>query len=232
MKLGILKTGAPPVGLERYGSYPAMFRKLLGEGAYDYAVFDAEAGQLPGGPDECSAYLVTGSARGAYEPLPWIAALKDFLCEASGRAALVGICFGHQVMAEAFGGRVIQSPKGWGLGLHRYEVRRPRPWLGDARTIALPASHQDQVVEVPPGAEIVAGSAFTPCGVLAYRDRPAMSMQLHPEFEADYAAALIEIRRGHGLTDEDAGQALASLRQPGDQDRAAGWISAFLRSVG
>ena len=78
--------------------------------------------------------MITGSAAGVYDPLPWIAPLKDFLVSAKGRAKLVGVCFGHQVMAEAFGGKVIKSPKGWGLGLHAYEVVRREGWMDEART--------------------------------------------------------------------------------------------------
>ena len=224
-------TGEPPEGLARFGSYPAMFRKLLGEDAYDYAVFDVKAGEFPVRADSCQAYIVTGSSCGVYDPLPWIAELKGFLRNAKGRAALVGICFGHQVMAEAFGGKVIKSPKGWGIGAHRYDVLCPQPWLDGRTTITLPASHQDQVVELPPAAEVVAGSDFTPYGLLAYTDQPAISLQLHPEFEADFAIALVERRRGRAFNDEVADRAIASLRQPIDHECAATWIRNFLSSV-
>lgn len=148
MRLAILETGAPPDDLvERYGDYPAMFRRLLlGEG--DSAeTFDVTAGRLPADPSAFDACLVTGSSAGVYDPLPWIAPLKAFLTAASGRTALVGVCFGHQVMAEAFGGRVIKSPTGWGVGLHRYETR-PGGWLSDLPALAVAASHQDQVVDL------------------------------------------------------------------------------------
>ena len=228
MKLGILQTGAPPAGLDHFGGYPAMFTRLLGEAAYDYAVYDVQAGHLPESADACPAYIVTGSASGVYEDLPWIAPLTAFLQQARGRAALVGVCFGHQVMAQAFGGKVIKSPNGWGQGAHRYDVRRNEPWLAGARTITLPASHQDQVVELPPGAEVIAASEFSPFGMLAWRDQRAISLQLHPEFESDYAIALAETRRGNGLSDAEVDHAVASLREPNDRAAAAGWIRAFL----
>lgn len=231
MKLGILKTGQPPEELSRFGGYDAMFTRLLGRDAYDYAVFDVGAGQLPARAESCQAYIVTGSACGVYDPLPWIAGLKSFLRSARGRAALVGICFGHQVMAEAFGGKVVKSPKGWGVGAHRYDVLSPRPWLEGRTAMTLPASHQDQVVELPPSAEVVAGSDFAPFGLLAYTDQPAISLQLHPEFEPDYAIALVEHLRGGGLGDEKAQSAIASLRGPMDSIDAANWIRSFLRSA-
>jgi GMP synthase-like glutamine amidotransferase len=231
MKLGILKTGAPPRGLDGFGSYPQMFQRLLGEAAYDYAVFAADEGDLPATPAACDAYIVTGSACGAYEPIPWIADLKGFLNAARGKAALVGVCFGHQLMAEAFGGKVEKSPKGWGIGEHVYQVLSRRPWMDEAAQIRLPASHQDQVVVPPPGAEVIAGSDFTPFGALAWRDQPAISIQLHPEFEPAYAVALIENRRGSRFTEAEADQAVASYRAPDDRARVGGWIRDFLKSA-
>jgi GMP synthase-like glutamine amidotransferase len=228
MKLGILKVGAPPKGCEQFGTYPEMFRTLLGEQAYDYSVFAADQGDLPASPDAFAAYVVTGSSAGVYDPYPWIADLKAFLNAAKGRAALVGVCFGHQVMAEAFGGKVIRSPKGWGVGEQTYRVLVREPWMDGADEIRLPGSHQDQVVEVPPAAEVVAASDFTPIGALAWRDQPAVSIQLHPEFEPAYAKALIESRRGTRLTEDQADRAIASYGRPDDRARVGGWIRSFL----
>lgn len=228
MKLGILETGAPPAEvIDRFGDYPSMFRRLLGPG-YDYTTWDVQAGALPKAPEEAQAYIVTGSSSGVYDPLPWIEPLKGFLNAAKGRAALVGVCFGHQIMAEAFGGKVVASPKGWGVGLHDYAIRSREPWMDDVASLRAPASHQDQVVVAPPNAEVVAGSDFTPFGMLAYRDRRAISIQLHPEFEPAYAKALIENRRGSRYTDEQADGALASYGQPDDRARIGGWIARFV----
>lgn len=232
MRLGILKTGRPPSScIPQFGTYPDMFIRLLGQEAYDYRVYAADEGELPASPKDCDAWLVTGSSAGAYEPLPWIDPLKGFLNEAKGQAALVGVCFGHQIMAEAFGGKVIKSPKGWGLGQQEYRVLRREPWMDGTATFRLPGSHQDQVVELPPGAEVIAASDFTPMGALAWRDQPAISIQLHPEFEPAYAASLIENRRGSRYTDEEADRALASYRLPDDRARVGGWLKNFLKSA-
>ena len=222
MKLAILETGTPPEPLiRRFGRYPTMFEDLLGSN-FDHATFDVTSGETP---DEADAYLVTGSPTGVYEKLPWIAELIDFLRKRKGRAKLVGICFGHQIMAEAFGGHVEKSSKGWGVGLHTCPIVAREPWMDEAHAVAIPASHQDQVVQQPPNTEVIASSLFTPYAALAWRDQPAISFQFHPEFAPDYAKALIEARRDR-LADPDA--AIASLDAPNDNARVGAWIRDFL----
>jgi GMP synthase-like glutamine amidotransferase len=227
MRIGLLETGAPPDALQpAFGRYGDMFQTLLGPD-HVYAAYDVQAGVLPAAPGEQDAYIVTGSAAGVYDPLPWIAPLSDFLRAAKGQVPLVGVCFGHQIMAQAFGGQVVKSDKGWGVGLHRYGVEVPQAWT-DAASVAIAASHQDQVVSLPSMAAVVGGSTFTPYGLLAYQDAPAISMQFHPEFDPAYAAALIEARRGTRYTDAQADAAIASLQGPNDRVRVGGWIGAFL----
>jgi GMP synthase-like glutamine amidotransferase len=225
MKLAILETGRPPGQLaDEFGDYPAMFEAMLGSG-FEVESFDVQAGELPE-PGAHHAYLITGSPAGVYDPLPWIAPLQQFIRDAKD-ARMVGVCFGHQVMAEALGGHVEKSDRGWGAGLHRYEVVRPEPWLDGAGTISVPASHQDQVVVRPPNTEVVAQSDFTPFAALAWTDRPAISFQFHPEFSPAFARALIE-KRYDIVPDPEA--AIASLDAPNDNARVGGWIRRFLEA--
>jgi GMP synthase-like glutamine amidotransferase len=229
LKIGILKTGRPPKpAIPTFGTYPDMFQDLLGREAYDWRTYAADEGEYPAAPEDCHAYIVTGSAAGVYDDDPWIGQLLDFLRAAKGRAKLVGVCFGHQAMAQAFGGQVIKSPKGWGIGAHDYAVVRREPWMDGAPAIRLPASHQDQVVAAPPGAEVMVASDFTPFAGLVYRDQPAISIQPHPEFAPDYAKALIEARRGKVYADDEADRAVASYAADDDRARVGGWIRAFL----
>jgi GMP synthase-like glutamine amidotransferase len=231
LRLGVLKTGRPPrPAIPQFGTYPEMFMRLLGPDAYDWRVYAADEGEYPETPEACDAYIVTGSAAGVYDDDPWIARLLEFLRSAKGRAKLVGVCFGHQAMAQTFGGRVVKSPKGWGIGEHDYRIVHREPWMDDVAQVRMPASHQDQVVKLPPGAEVVGASVFTPFAMLAWRDQPAISMQPHPEFEPAYAKALIEARRGKVYADDEADRAIASLDLPDDRKRVAGWIRAFLAS--
>lgn len=228
MEIGLLRTGTPPPDLEpRFGSYDGMFERLLGPG-FRVRAYDVQGGETPPSPGAHPAFLVTGSAAGVYEPLPWIAPLLAFLREAKGRTKLVGICFGHQAMAEALGGRVEKSGLGWGIGLQDYELRGRAPWMGEAppAAIAVPVSHQDQIVVPPPNVRVLAGNAFTPFGMLEWEDGSALSMQFHPEFEPDYAQALIEHRRARVPNPDSA---IASLDRPNDRALVAEWMRAFLR---
>jgi GMP synthase-like glutamine amidotransferase len=233
MKVGVLKTGRPPTpAIAEFGTYPEMFMRLLGEDAYGWRTYAVDEGELPEGPQACDAYIVTGSAAGVYEPLPWIAAAEAFLRRARGQAALVGVCFGHQLMARAFGAEVVKSPKGWGVGEHVYEVMSAKPWMGEAPLrVRLPASHQDQVVSLPQGAEVFLASEFTPFAGLVWRDQPAISMQPHPEFDPRFAKSLIEHRRGGVYPDAQADAAIASYSGADDRVRVGGWIRAFLSNA-
>lgn len=224
--LAILETGRPPAALAaRYGTYPDMFRAIL-DPALEIEVFDVQAGALPG-PMAFDGALITGSAAGVYEDAPWIAALLDWIRAARGRTRLVGVCFGHQAMAHALGGRTEKSARGWGVGLHRYDVVAREPWMtAAADSVAIPVSHQDQVVEKPADARVFLSSAFTPFAGLAWGD-DAISVQCHPEFPPAYAADLTDGRRGR-IPDDRIEAALASLTTPDDRAVMAGWIDAFL----
>jgi GMP synthase-like glutamine amidotransferase len=227
-RVAILQTGIPPAHLvDHFGRYDAMFERLLG-GGFTTQTFDVQAGALPEDPAAFTGMIITGSSAGAYDDLPWIAPLTDFLRSARGRTKLAGICFGHQIMAQAFGGQVIKSPKGWGLGLHEYAVQARTPWMDATTAIRVPASHQDQVVALPPDARVLAGSDFAPYGMLDYADGTAMSLQLHPEFTPEFAAALVDRRLESGLPAAEAEAAHASLAAPNDTARVGRWIRRFL----
>jgi GMP synthase-like glutamine amidotransferase len=223
LKLAILETGTPPEPLiAEFGRYPDMFRALLG---LEAPGFDVAAGEYPARAEDFDAYLITGSPAGVYEDLLWIAELATFIKRAKGRARLVGICFGHQIMAEALGGHVEKSARGWGVGLHTYPIVGREAWMDEAPAVSVPASHQDQIVLQPPGTEVIASSAFTPYAALAWRDGSAVSFQFHPEFDPAYAKALIAQRYDRT---PDPGAAIASLDAPNDNARVGGWIRRFL----
>jgi len=132
-------------------------------------------------------------------------------------------------MADALGGDVRKSERGWGLGRHVYDVKaRPAPIGGDLPEFAIACSHQDQVIEPPSDAETFLSSDFTPHAGLMYRNGAAMSLQPHPEFEDDYTLALAELRRGKA-PDAVIETALTSVSRASDSREVAGYLGAFLR---
>lgn len=233
MKIGILETGDVPEPLnETYGDYPGMFERMLkaADPALEFVVYRVTRNELPNTVADCDAWLVTGSRHGVYDPLPWIEPLKAFLAKAyQARVPIVGICFGHQILAEALGGRAEKSSKGWGVGVQRYNIHRKPDWMtGVNDEFALNALHQDQVAELPGEAEVVAGSEFCPYAVLAYRGN-AISIQPHPEFPTEYLRDLIEFRRGTSFQDAEANRGLESLGAPIHAEQVAEWIVGFLK---
>lgn len=172
--------------------------------------------------------LITGSPAGVYEGHDWIPPLETFIRECSTvKRPLFGICFGHQVMAQALGGKVEQSNKGWGVGVHRYRLNQPASWMEPTLgEIACAVSHKDQVLERPENAQCFGGSDFCENGVLVYENAPLASFQMHPEFEHGFAEELAEARKdriGHDLISE----ARTSLKGHSDRNTMARWIAQF-----
>jgi len=232
MKLTILQTGEVPAPIrDRFAPYPQMFSKMFDQAghAFDYetvAVYD----NAPL-PDAASldAVLITGSAAGVYEDHAWLPPLRAFIRAAyAANTPMLGICFGHQVMADALGGDVRKSEKGWGLGRHTYAVKaRPGFLATDLPALSVACSHQDQVIVPPAEAEVFLGSDFTPNAGLAYRNGRAVSLQPHPEFADDYALALAELRRGRA-PDAVVDTAVSSFATPSHSPKVAGWLGSFL----
>ena len=231
LRLGLLQCGyVAPAVAATHGDYPELFADLLAPHGVALTTFDVQRQPLPEDLGSLDGWLVSGSADSAYDPLPWIAPVEDLLRRAvSDRVPLVAICFGHQLLAQALGGRVVRAPAGWGAGVHRYEVVGPtRPWMVPpaAEGPRLIASHQDQVVALPKGAEVVARTDHCPYAAFQVGPR-ALALQPHPEFTAGLSRDLLELRRDRiGAAVEPA---LASYDQPLDRDVVASWLVAFLR---
>ena len=232
MKLTLIQpTDVPEPLRPRFGPYHGMFERLFAPHGFTFDTVRLSDGEPLPDPAGLEAALVMGSPAGVYDThYAWMEPLRAFIRAAyAARTPMLGICFGHQIMADALGGDVRKSERGWGVGRHVYAVRNRSAHLGARAEFAIACSHQDQVVVPPAGAETVLASAFTPHAGLVYGNGAALSLQPHPEFADDYAAALVELRRGRAPDDVvDAG--LASFTRPSDSPELATYLAAFLRA--
>lgn len=172
-----------------------LFPGLLAPLGAEIELFDAVGGDLPASLDACDVYCTTGSRRSAYEPEPWIEELGEFLgAVATAKRPLVAVCFGHQLLAQALGGRV-EKASGWGVGYRHFELLE-RPWWWDDAPDGFDVltSHQDQVVELPDGAVRLAAADYCPNGAYVI-GRHILAIQGHPEFVPSLSRELMERRR-------------------------------------
>lgn len=196
MKIGILRTGrALPYIKAKHGEFDDLFTKLLDGNDMTFQAYAVLDGELPKSVTECDGWLITGSASSSYEELPWIADLETFLRGAFAEdVPIVGICFGHQILAQALGGKVEKYTGGWAIGPHEYQFD------GIETPVSINAWHQDQVTKLPIGAKTVGHSAFCEHAAIVY-GKTAYTVQAHPEFTNAFIGDLIDIRRASVPTD-------------------------------
>ena len=213
------------------GGYREMFATLLephlAEASFRY--YDACHGALPAAPAECDAYVCTGSRYSVYDQRDWIPPLGEFVRKVrEARVPFVGICFGHQMLAQALGGQVARAPQGWGVGVHEMSIVGPEPWMRPERVACrLQYMHGDQVLALPPGARVLARSEH--CEVAMFRVGETMlGIEGHPEFSGAFNEALIRARREH-IGIETADRALAGVNGPTDSPVVGKWVAEFLR---
>lgn len=224
MKIGILQTGQAPETIRgALGDYPELFSHLLADQGFSFRNYHVEAMDFPASIHDADGWLITGSRHGAYEDHAFIAPLEGFIRDAYGAAVpMVGICFGHQIIAQALGGKVEKFPGGWSVGAQDYD-------FGDEK-LTLNAWHQDQVTQRPEGAEVAARSGFCENAALIYPGR-AFTVQAHPEFRDDFVQGLIDTRARGVVPDpllEAAGARMGGKR---DSDVLAERIAEFFHAA-
>ena len=237
MHLGILLAGrVNEMLVDKVGEVDEMFATLYraADPSIETTTWAALDGVLPESPTAADAWLVTGSKHGVYDDLPWLPPLTKFLQQArAARVPMIGVCFGHQLLAEAFGGRAEKFDGGWGVGLHDYEVTQKPSWMdGSGDGFAMHAMHQDQVTALPADATVLASSPFCANAMVTYGDPEApdaISVQPHPEFTDAYAAGLLELRSVN-IPPETTSKAHASLGKVADGLDFAKWSIAYVRT--
>lgn len=220
--------------VERFGRYADSFVELFSaiDPQLRFQTYHVTEGEYPQDIDACDAYLITGSKSSCYEDLDWIHRLKGFVLDCfEQETKLLGICFGHQLIAEALGGTVEKSDKGWGIGLASSEVTHTPEWLmPQQRCFNLLVSHQDQVTRLPEQASLVATNDF--CPISGYRvNHTVLTFQGHPEFNRDYLHHIMTECREH-IGEQAYEQGIKSLELNEDNELVAQWMVNFMRERG
>jgi len=230
--LGILQTDHVLDEFQaQHGDYTDMFHRLFS--AVDESVTFTDYDVQLAVPEtvECDAYVITGSRHSVYEELPWIPRLVAYLEQvlAAGKK-IIGICFGHQLMAHYFGGRVAAADQGWGVGVHNTRVVRSYPWMVQPmQDVGLLCSHKDQVMALPEDAQLYLAGDFCPLAGFTMGDQ-VITVQGHPEFQKPYSSALMNKRQSL-LGDATFQAGMRSLAQDTDEDQFARWLLAFVRGA-
>lgn len=222
MKIGILQTGHSPAELlGGRGNYSDLFVTFLDGQGFDFEVFCVVDMAFPQNAHVCDGWLITGSRHGAYEDHPFIPPLEKLIRDIyAADLPLVGICFGHQIIAQALGGKVEKFAGGWAVGRQSYD------WQGE--TVHLNAWHQDQVVALPEGATVCAGNDFCANAALVYGTK-AFTIQAHPEFDGDFVEGLATHRGPGVVPDHQLAAARAQLDAPVDNARLAKQVGRFFK---
>ena len=222
MRIGILQCGQSPAQLKRdLGDYPDMFVRLLDGRGFDFTTWHVEGMAFPDDIHDADGWLLTGSRHGAYEDHAFIPPLEDFIRRVHDAGVpMVGICFGHQIIAQALGGTVVKHPGGWAVGAQDYDF--------GGQPVTLNAWHQDQVVALPPGAQVTGRNAFCENAALIYGDR-AFTVQAHPEFGDAFIQGLMDTRAKGVVPDDLLAAASARMGQADGASLLADQIEAFFK---
>lgn len=227
VKLGIIEAGAVDKTLsDNHGNYADMILEWLRpalkpKSSVSITLYENDA-LLD--PREADIWTISGSKHGVYENIPWLNPLKNFIVSCSSlNIPLIGICFGHQIIAEAMDGKVTKSEKGWGVGVQKYELKNILPSIKkikERRSRKSPAFykgfafHQDQIVKLPDNCTVIAGNDFCPNSLIAYgelAEPKIITIQTHPEFSSEYFRDLANLRRGKTIPSKLVDLALKDL---------------------
>ena len=236
MKLGILATDiGPEMLVDQHGSFADMFVNLFSstDKGFEYQIYPVLDNIFPESLDECDGWIITGSVDGVYDNLPWMEPLRQLIVQVhEQKRTMVGICFGHQIVADAMGGRVEKFSGGWSLGVQDYLIEGEHDFIpGGISRFAINAIHQDQVIEKPAVSERLAYSGFCSNAGLVYGEH-IVTLQGHPEFTQDYERDLLNAKLETVFPEDIKQDALESVDSKKlDSPKVAVWLADFLENA-
>ncbi|HEV7380414.1 MAG TPA: amidotransferase [Dyadobacter sp.] len=206
--------------------FPALFLQVAPD--WEFHFYDVCNGHFPESVDDCDVYICTGSKSSIYDNEPWIEKLKDFVRQISkSHSAFVGVCFGHQLLGEALGGKVKKSARGWCVGIHTLKLLEEESWMQPCQgELNLLMMCQDQVLQLPPDSKLLASADDCPNAMFLVGDK-MLGIQAHPEFSRQYNKGLMELRVER-IGAEKVQQGIASLDQHSDELIFAEWVHKFV----
>jgi GMP synthase-like glutamine amidotransferase len=230
LKIAILDNdNLDPAVVDTYTSYGAMTEKMFAAAGvpWRFERFNTTRGEYPDSFDAYDAVLLTGSKADSFSDEPWVRTLRERVGELlAQRKKLLGICFGHQLIAYCLGADVGRAPQGWGMGRMDYDWVGSTPLKAGATTLSLLASHQDQVRTLPAGATLLARSEFCPIAAYAVGDQ-VLCLQPHPEFVEDYSAWILS-KRPESVSADRRAAVRAGMALPHDGLDVARFMQAFV----
>ncbi len=210
------------------GDYDLLYGGFLqaADPTLEIVPYDVVNGVLPAEPDECDGWLITGSRYDAFADTPWIEDLRAFVRKVhEHEARLAGICFGHQVIAQALGGQVERAGS-WKVGPHPFRMA-PQPWF-EGGELAISSMHRDIVTRLPEGASVIAegSTAAVPAYLVGHH---ILGIQGHPEYDETIVEALVGARQDlfEPNVASDARTRLRDIETEGDE--VGRWIVSFLK---
>jgi len=230
MKVGLLLCDhVRPEFREEFEDYPAIFQRAWP--SFDFEVFAVCDGQFPASVDICDAYIATGSSYSVYEEIDWIIQLQQLIRDIhQSEKYYLGVCFGHQLLAEALGGQVKKAQSGWSIGVQTFTISQKEAWMEPFQAeLNLLMMCQDQVHVLPPNATVLASTPACPVGIFRVGNR-MLGVQAHPEFSKAYDRLLMETRIDR-IGAATVAKAIESLSLPLDATRFIQWTVRFLSTV-
>lgn len=216
---------------QEFSCYGEAFEQLLSsvDNSVIFKRYQITQNEYPDATDACDGYLVTGSKNSVYDNEPWVQQLAHTIKALhQAKKKMIGICFGHQMIAHALGGATTKNPNGWGIGVSTSKIVRTAPWMQPPLTdFALLVSHQDQVMALPDNAQLIAGNAFCANASFTIADH-VLTFQGHPEFTKSYSKQLMKLRRER-IGEEEVNRGIASLERETDHLTVSKWILNFLK---